>query len=50
MAGFGFGLPTSRAYTEFLGGSVNLQTMAGLGTDVYIKLRKIDVDKESFRI
>ena len=47
MAGFGFGLPTSRAYAEFLGGSVNLQTMLGYGTDVYIKLRRIDGGKES---
>lgn len=50
MAGFGFGLPTSRAYAEYLGGSVHLQTMNGLGTDVYIKLKKVDGDKESFRL
>jgi [3-methyl-2-oxobutanoate dehydrogenase (acetyl-transferring)] kinase len=50
MAGFGFGLPTSRAYAEFLGGSVNLQTLHGYGTDVYIKLKKIDKDQDSFRL
>ncbi|XP_028400872.1 3-methyl-2-oxobutanoate dehydrogenase [lipoamide] kinase, mitochondrial-like isoform X1 [Dendronephthya gigantea] len=50
MAGFGFGLPTSRAYAEFLGGAVNLQTLHGYGTDVYIKLKRIDGDQDSFRL
>ncbi|CAB4017735.1 3-methyl-2-oxobutanoate dehydrogenase [lipoamide] kinase, mitochondrial, partial [Paramuricea clavata] len=50
MAGFGFGLPTSRAYAEFLGGHVQLQTLHGYGTDVFIKLKRIDVDQDSFRL
>lgn len=50
MAGWGFGLPTSRAYATYLGGSLQLQSMEGLGTDVYLRLRHIYGKKESFRI
>ncbi|XP_031553211.1 3-methyl-2-oxobutanoate dehydrogenase [lipoamide] kinase, mitochondrial-like [Actinia tenebrosa] len=50
IAGWGFGLPTSRAYAKYLGGSLELQTMEGLGTDVYLRLRHITESKESFRI
>ena len=50
MAGWGFGLPTSRAYATYLGGSLHLLSMEGLGTDVYLRLRHIDGKKESFRI
>ncbi|EDO37783.1 predicted protein [Nematostella vectensis] len=50
MAGWGFGLPTSRAYSTYLGGSLQVQTMEGLGTDVYLRLRHITGNQESFRI
>ncbi|XP_065715615.1 branched-chain alpha-ketoacid dehydrogenase kinase isoform X1 [Patagioenas fasciata] len=50
MHGFGFGLPTSRAYAEYLGGSLTLQSLQGVGTDVYLRLRHIDGKAESFRI
>lgn len=50
MAGFGFGLPTSRAYAEFLGGSLQLQSLYGYGTDVYVKLKRIEGDQEGFRL
>ncbi|XP_077995486.1 branched-chain alpha-ketoacid dehydrogenase kinase-like [Glandiceps talaboti] len=50
MHGFGFGLPTSRAYAEYLGGTLTLQSMQGIGTDVYLRLRHIDGKVESFRI
>lgn len=50
MHGFGFGLPTSRAYAEYLGGSLTLESMQGIGTDVYLRLRHIDGKHESFRI
>ncbi|XP_054710333.1 3-methyl-2-oxobutanoate dehydrogenase [lipoamide] kinase, mitochondrial-like [Uloborus diversus] len=50
MHGFGFGLPTSRAYAEYLGGSLTLETMQGIGTDAYLRLRHIDGKFESFRI
>ncbi|KFM11510.1 hypothetical protein AS27_02964, partial [Aptenodytes forsteri] len=50
MHGCGFGLPTSRAYAEYLGGSLCLQSLQGVGTDVYLRLRHIDGKGESFRI
>ncbi|KAI9531913.1 hypothetical protein NQZ68_036714 [Dissostichus eleginoides] len=50
MHGFGFGLPTSRAYAEYLGGSLSLQSMQGIGTDVYLRLRHIDGKGESYRV
>ena len=42
MHGYGFGLPTSRAYSEYLGGSLQICSMQGLGTDVYLRLRHFD--------
>uniref|UniRef100_A0A8C1U4Y7 Protein-serine/threonine kinase n=1 Tax=Cyprinus carpio TaxID=7962 RepID=A0A8C1U4Y7_CYPCA len=50
MHGFGFGLPTSRAYAEYLGGSLAIQSMQGIGTDVYLRVRHIDGKGESFRV
>ncbi|XP_022085742.1 3-methyl-2-oxobutanoate dehydrogenase [lipoamide] kinase, mitochondrial-like [Acanthaster planci] len=50
FCGFGFGLPVSKAYAEYLGGSLVLQTMHGYGTDLYLRLRHIDGRHESFRI
>lgn len=39
IAGMGYGLPLSRAYVEFFGGSLLLQSYYGLGTDVYITIK-----------
>ncbi|CAH1801471.1 unnamed protein product [Owenia fusiformis] len=50
MHGFGFGLPASKAYAEYLGGTLTIESMQGIGTDVYLRLRHIDGKKESFRI
>lgn len=54
MHGYGFGLPTARAYTEFLGGQLKLESMQGIGTDVYIRLSHMDsigsIQKPNFRI
>ncbi|XP_076059247.1 branched-chain alpha-ketoacid dehydrogenase kinase-like [Oratosquilla oratoria] len=50
MHGFGFGLPTSRAYAQYLGGSLTIQTMQGIGTDVYLRLKHINSKADSFRI
>lgn len=47
---YGFGLPACKAYIEYLGGQLTLETMQGIGTDVYIRLRHIDGKMESFRI
>ena len=50
MHGYGFGLPGSRAYVEFLGGTLTIETMQGIGTDVYLRLPHIDGHQETFRI
>lgn len=50
MHGYGFGLPTTRAYAEYLGGSLAIQSMQGLGTDVYLRLRHLNSKSGTFRI
>ena len=50
MHGFGFGLPTSKAYAEYLGGGLTIQSLQGLGTDVYLRLKHIDSKHDAFRI
>ncbi|XP_076434574.1 branched-chain alpha-ketoacid dehydrogenase kinase-like [Babylonia areolata] len=50
MHGYGFGLPSSRAYANYLGGSLTLESMEGIGCDLYLRLSHIDSAKESFRI
>ncbi|KAI1934291.1 hypothetical protein LOZ66_006000 [Ophidiomyces ophidiicola] len=41
IAGLGYGLPLGRAYAEYFGGSVHLQSMWGWGTDVYLTLQGV---------
>jgi len=50
MHGYGFGLPTSRAYAKYLGGSLTLESLDGIGTDVYLRLSHIDGRSDSFRL
>lgn len=50
MHGYGFGLPTSKAYAEYLGGSLTFQTMQGIGSDFYLRLSRLDVEHETVRI
>lgn len=50
MHGYGFGLPTSKAYAEYLGGSVTCQSMQGIGSDFYLRLGLLDVEHETVRI
>ncbi|EED13217.1 mitochondrial pyruvate dehydrogenase kinase, putative [Talaromyces stipitatus ATCC 10500] len=38
IAGLGYGLPLSRAYAEYFGGSIAIQSLWGWGTDVYLTL------------
>jgi signal transduction histidine kinase len=44
IAGLGYGLPLSRAYAEYFGGSLQVQSAYGWGTDVYLKLKGVAVD------
>ncbi|MCJ1444083.1 MAG: hypothetical protein MMC23_004583 [Stictis urceolatum] len=39
IAGLGYGLPLSRAYAEYFGGGIHLQSLWGWGTDVYLRLK-----------
>jgi len=49
LSGYGFGIPSSRAYAKFLGGTLEVIPMYGLGTDVFIRLSHIN-KQNSFRI
>ncbi|XP_048252445.1 3-methyl-2-oxobutanoate dehydrogenase [lipoamide] kinase, mitochondrial-like [Haliotis rufescens] len=50
MHGYGFGLPTARAYAEYLGGRLTLETLEGIGTDLYLRLAHMDSKSDKFRI
>ena len=39
LAGLGYGLPLGRAYAEYFGGALSVQSLSGWGTDVYLRLR-----------
>ncbi|KAK5660364.1 hypothetical protein OQA88_12905 [Cercophora sp. LCS_1] len=41
IAGLGYGLPLSRAYAEYFGGGIAVQSLFGWGTDVYLKLKGV---------
>lgn len=44
LAGYGVGLPLSRLYARYLGGSLHLMTMPGIGTSAYLYLKRIESD------
>lgn len=41
LAGLGYGLPLSRAYAEYFGGGIAVQSLYGWGTDVYLRLKGV---------
>ena len=41
IAGLGYGLPLSRAYAEYFGGGIAVQSLYGWGTDVYLTLQGV---------
>ncbi|KAF9890770.1 hypothetical protein FE257_005639 [Aspergillus nanangensis] len=41
IAGLGYGLPLSRAYAEYFGGKIAVQSLWGWGTDVYLTLQGV---------
>jgi len=43
MAGLGFGLPMSRIYAKYFGGSLDLKSIGGHGVDVFVHLPNIDL-------
>ncbi|CAF1133929.1 unnamed protein product, partial [Didymodactylos carnosus] len=50
MSGYGFGVPTSRAYCEYFSGSLSIETMFGIGTDIYIRLGLLTSEKNVIRL
>ncbi|RVD81950.1 uncharacterized protein DFL_009796 [Arthrobotrys flagrans] len=45
IAGLGFGMGLSRSYAQFFGGDLKVESLFGWGTDVYLGLRGLDVDR-----
>lgn len=41
LAGLGYGLPLGRAYANYFGGEIAVQSLFGWGTDVYLSLRGV---------
>jgi len=41
----GMGLPLTRLYTQYLGGSLELMSIPGVGVDTFINLKRIDPDE-----
>ena len=41
IAGLGYGLPLSRAYAEYFGGGIAVQSLYGWGADVYLRLKGV---------
>lgn len=39
IAGLGYGLPLGRAYAEYFGGGIEIQSLYGWGCDVYLRLK-----------
>lgn len=40
FSGYGMGLPLSRLYARYFGGTLKLRPMEGYGTDAYIHLHR----------
>jgi len=50
MHGYGFGLPMSKAYAEYLGGCLQVVSLQGLGTDVFLRLKHLEAKNHELRI
>ncbi|KAL4249575.1 Protein-serine/threonine kinase [Abortiporus biennis] len=46
IAGLGYGLPLSRLYARYFGGSFDFVSLDGWGSDVFVKLRCLDDAKD----
>jgi len=44
LAGYGVGLPLSRLYARYLGGSLHLQSLPGIGTRTYLYLKRLETE------
>ncbi|KAL1916364.1 uncharacterized protein VTP21DRAFT_5981 [Calcarisporiella thermophila] len=50
MLHLGFGLPMSKVYTEYYGGGIQVLTLDGHGTDVYVRLPKLGNQLENLKV
>ncbi|KAJ3237741.1 hypothetical protein HDU78_003885 [Chytriomyces hyalinus] len=46
MAGFGYGLPLSRLYSQYWGGDLRVISLEGFGTDAYVHLNRLSNSDE----
>jgi pyruvate dehydrogenase kinase 2/3/4 len=46
LAGYGFGLPLSRLYSQYFGGDLDIKSMEGFGTDAYCHLNALGTNCE----
>ncbi|GJP66109.1 hypothetical protein CLOP_g23026 [Closterium sp. NIES-67] len=50
MAGLGFGLPYSRLLAQYLGGNIEMVSIPGYGSDVYVRVRRVVDQTEAVEI
>ncbi|KAI8907285.1 branched-chain alpha-ketoacid dehydrogenase [Gorgonomyces haynaldii] len=50
IAGLGFGLPMSRIYAKYFGGSLEFRSLVGHGVDMYVRLPNIETVSQSIHI
>ncbi|KAJ3314686.1 hypothetical protein HDV04_005692 [Boothiomyces sp. JEL0838] len=50
IAGLGFGLPMSRVYAKYFGGSLEFRSVSGHGTDVFLQFPNISRNKLQLKI
>lgn len=50
MHGFGFGLPLARIYAQYFGGDLQINSLVGYGTDVYLKINRLGRHMENIQI
>lgn len=50
MSGYGFGVPASRAYCEYLNGSLTIEPLYGIGSDVYMRVGLLTSERRIVRL